>query len=186
MTRFILFQNQTGQTLIEVIIALGMIVTALVTILTLTFSGISSTRASLNQMIAIELAREGIEVARGVRDSNWLRDVDWQDGLIKSGGDNTAIPVFSPEQNVWTIDFQVNSISDSTARVFQRSNGLYLQSTETVSNTVATPFSRLLHIELKRIPSMAGEKLVVASRVRWQEKGRFRQVEVVQELFDWK
>ncbi len=52
--------------------AIGMILLGLGAILTLTLQNVSATAASNQRVVALQLAREGIEVVRGIRDSNWL------------------------------------------------------------------------------------------------------------------
>lgn len=65
-------RNQKGQTLIETIVAIFMLTTALTAGLGLAIYALSSSANNTNQVIATNLAREGIEVVRGMRDSNWL------------------------------------------------------------------------------------------------------------------
>jgi type II secretory pathway pseudopilin PulG len=64
--------NQTGQTLIETIVAIFIIVTVLAAGVGTTIYIFSRSDVIGNQLIATELAREGIEVVRNMRDTNWL------------------------------------------------------------------------------------------------------------------
>ena len=68
----IIKSNQSGQTLIETIIAISVLTLALTSGLALAIFSLSSTSRGYNQMVATNLAREGIEVVRMMRDSNWL------------------------------------------------------------------------------------------------------------------
>jgi hypothetical protein len=45
----------------------------------------------LSRLIAINLAREGIELTRNIRDSNWLSDRPWYAGLVDDAGDRCAV-----------------------------------------------------------------------------------------------
>ena len=57
----------------EAIIAVGIIVTVIITALGLGIYTTRVGRTSQNRIIAMNLAREGIEVVRNIRDSNWLK-----------------------------------------------------------------------------------------------------------------
>jgi type II secretory pathway pseudopilin PulG len=68
--------SQSGQSLIETIVAIFILVTALVAGLSLALYAVSSSANNKNQIVASNLAREGIEVVRMMRDSNWLMAED--------------------------------------------------------------------------------------------------------------
>lgn len=65
--------SRPSQTLLEAILAIGIIMTATIGATTLVVSTITSGRTSQDKIIAANLAREGLEVVRGTRDSNWLQ-----------------------------------------------------------------------------------------------------------------
>lgn len=64
----------SGQTLIETIVALGLLTTGIVSGVGLVAYAIGSSDTALKQVIGTNLAREGIEIVRNMRDSNWLAD----------------------------------------------------------------------------------------------------------------
>lgn len=61
-----------GQSLLELLVALGVILAGILGTLTLVLSSINAGRRAAEQIVAQNLAREGIELVRAVRDSNWL------------------------------------------------------------------------------------------------------------------
>ena len=63
---------QSGQTLIETIVAVFILTTALTAGLGLAIYAMGVSTTSQNQIVAASLAREGVEVIRVMRDSNWL------------------------------------------------------------------------------------------------------------------
>jgi type II secretory pathway pseudopilin PulG len=65
-------KNQSGQTIIETIVSVFVLTLALVTGLGLAVYSSSNAIRSRDQIIATNLAREGLEVVRMLRDSNWL------------------------------------------------------------------------------------------------------------------
>lgn len=99
-------KDQKGQSLIELSVAVSLISIALLAIVSLVTVGIVAQRRSVNYYIAINLAREAIEVARNSRDTNWLKIekerqsgtpvTNWDDNLRE---DNiySAILRFNPD-----------------------------------------------------------------------------------------
>ncbi|MBI2356254.1 MAG: hypothetical protein HYV13_03575 [Candidatus Doudnabacteria bacterium] len=63
---------QAGQTLIETILATFILTTSLVAGLSVAIYVLTAQAVSENQVIATNLAREGIEAVRMMRDTNWL------------------------------------------------------------------------------------------------------------------
>ncbi len=66
--------SQSGSTLIEVIVAMTIMVLGLTAMLSLAIASLAMSRATKERVVALNLAREGIELTRAVRDTNWLRD----------------------------------------------------------------------------------------------------------------
>lgn len=130
-----------GQGLLELVFAIGIIVAAVVTTLGLVIATTAASNASKTQVIATNLAREGIEIARGVRDTNWLKidsgvvGTAWNDGLflLESGlYDFTATALFSPPgptgDGEWTLSFAADTITAPLAVVYRHPvTGLYSQ-----------------------------------------------------------
>jgi len=65
-------KSQSGQSLIETIIAIAILTSALTAGLGLAIYAFSSSAISQNEIVGSNLAREGVEVVRMMRDSNWL------------------------------------------------------------------------------------------------------------------
>jgi Tfp pilus assembly protein PilV len=65
--------RRPAQTMLEMVIAIGIIIVSVLTATTLIVSTIGAGRASQNRIEAANIAREGIEIVRGIRDANWLR-----------------------------------------------------------------------------------------------------------------
>lgn len=70
---FVANRQTRGQGLLESIIGIGVILAGTIGAITLVSSTIRAGRTSNNQIVAASLAREGIEVVRTQRDSNWLK-----------------------------------------------------------------------------------------------------------------
>lgn len=105
---------QKGQSIIEAIIAIAVIILALLGFLSQATSNFVIQRISENNLIASNLTQEAVEVARNIRDSNWLKgcfDPDdapncfyWNTDLAENQ-DYSARLLFDPVAPEWTLDF---------------------------------------------------------------------------------
>lgn len=77
--------NQKGFTLIETLFAVLIFSAALVALMTIASRGISAAGAARQQMVAHYLAQEGLEIARNVRDVNYLTASAWDAGISQCG-----------------------------------------------------------------------------------------------------
>ncbi|OGY91190.1 MAG: hypothetical protein A3H70_02490 [Candidatus Komeilibacteria bacterium RIFCSPLOWO2_02_FULL_48_11] len=191
-------KNVSGQGLLETTIALGVIVTGIVGMLTLTISNQSSSLESAERLVAANLAREGIEIVRNIRDSNWLPRGAWDQGL-ESGTDYTAVPLFDKAANVWTLSFTANDLNHREARLW-REGGVYFQSTqETPPGAGLTTYRRLLQLDeicQDKSVVVSGSQcnpalnpkigIKVQSRVQWEAKGNTHQLTAEERLFNWR
>ncbi len=68
-----MLRAQKGFTLLEGIIAMTVITVGLVAGMSLAISNISTAQNNERRVVAVNLAREGVEAIRNIRDSNWLK-----------------------------------------------------------------------------------------------------------------
>ena len=193
--------NQKGQSLLELLVALSILVVALTATIVLIVTSINAGREARNKLVATSLAREGIEIVRNIRDSNWIDTTDpsWDDGLI---GDNTATPVIDGTNPV-TLNF-----SDNNFTVIKLDNNAYLQGS-TAPDT-DTQFYRLLYLNPICQDSSNSEVIVdqnddftcgqsgtpvefypnkvglrVISEVHWPAADSNKKVIIEDRLYDW-
>ena len=75
-----------AQGILEVVIAISIVVVGLVSIMSLVVFNVTTQDYNHDMLIASNLAREGIEVIRSMRDSNWLDSTkDWDDSIFMEG-----------------------------------------------------------------------------------------------------
>ena len=156
-------QNMAGFTLLETIVAVGVIMVGLVAVLVLINSSLSYVSLIKDRLIAANLNSEGLEVARNIRDNNWLQNQAWNNGLTDG-------------------DYQVayNSLSlnpyTDTELLIDASSGLY-----NYSNGSPSGFKRKVSIA-----NLSSYELRVISAVTWQRKGINYTNSAEEHLFNWR
>lgn len=92
-------RGEDAQSLVELVIVIGIATTAMTAILVLFGSSFIISQESSDRIRALNLAREGVEVVRNLRDGNWLKRqrnelvsaggggvvYDWNEGLRSAG-----------------------------------------------------------------------------------------------------
>jgi len=98
-----------GQSLIEVLVALGVVSLLLVSLLTIVSTSIKNSRIAKDRTLAVELAQEGMELMRAYRDFSWSEFSD------KASGTNWLLV------DDWTVEVGLDVICPSTvADYFKR------------------------------------------------------------------
>jgi hypothetical protein len=198
-----------GQTLLEGIIAIAVVTIGLMGVVGLAISNQTSAQAISDRAVATTLAREGLEVTKHIRDSNWLANVPFSTGLLNPvGGFTTAVPSSdfgNPTGPVWSLSFgEYTNFVDLATQVTWLDEGLrYAQS---INGGTPTKFQRYLKMTALCRPAAyqgtefrynaassatcaSGEKLVgirVLSHVQWPRGAGFSTVTLELRLFDWR
>ncbi|MEK7507620.1 MAG: prepilin-type N-terminal cleavage/methylation domain-containing protein [Patescibacteria group bacterium] len=146
-------KKQKGQSLVETIVALSVLMMGFMGLLALLTRSLAISNFVSENYIATYLAAEGIEVVRNLLDHNKMDPfVPWNDGF--SNGDFEV--EFKPD---W-LDVSLVSPSDRKLKLDTRT-GLY-----SYSGDVSTKFVRVVSIEL-----IDPGHLKVSSVVRWDSSG---------------
>jgi prepilin-type N-terminal cleavage/methylation domain-containing protein len=66
-------KNKQGFTLIEVLIAIAVFTIGIMGAFGLALSNINTVKDNFNRVLSANLSREGLEIVRNIRDSNWLK-----------------------------------------------------------------------------------------------------------------
>jgi len=166
-----------GFTLIEVIVAIFILTVGIggsFMLIQQTLVGVSIIESRL---IAIYLGQEGIEIIRNIRDSNWLEQHLWNDGLT----------VCQPPVSCCEADYDTDtSSSDSLAVVtgcdFNDLHYLNLDSSGFYSYSAGaqTKFKRKIFID-----KIYEKKMKVTVTVQWEERNKFHEVKVIEHITNW-
>lgn len=202
--------NQKGQGLLETIVAIGVITVGLVGVFTLVIGNSNRQRENRDRLVGINLAREGVEVVRNLRDSNWLAGENAFGNILENSIDVVKIPVFpSGATDHWMLASRTIGEGSNT-RVYLANIGTdgtraYIQGNNLrTDEMLSTQFER----EISLVPIRCGDAKLqvpctsiktdgngvvpadttigvsVTSTVWWQN--RARQVSLIDMLYDWR
>lgn len=153
-----------GFTLIETLVALAVLSTALIGVLSLIILNISNARNVEKNLIAANLAQEGIEVVRNMRDNDWHEGNDFGSFLPADG-----------EYRVQWNDTVLRNLDGNPVLLFAEDSGMY-----GYDMGQSTAFKRKIFIE-----KISDVEIKVAVTVEWELKGRTLILGAESHLFDW-
>ncbi|MBI4139157.1 type II secretion system protein [Candidatus Uhrbacteria bacterium] len=192
-----------GQTLLELLIATAVIGSGLFAATTIVFSNLQLSDRDADEVVAVNLAREAIEQAKQLRDSNWLAGVPFDTGMVNALDDYSATPFWdgAPGVNEISFDFAANDVSVETAKVRISQDpdtpGFYTQADR---GAPETPWRRIVIFHpicdalggftYKEDGQTCGADqkvgVRVEARVQWQRKGKTFNRTMYEDLFDWR
>jgi len=205
-------ENRVGQSMIEAIVAVAIIGIALVGFLSQSTYNYLAVSESFTRNIASNLAREGVEVVRNMRDTNWLKGCPnpekpaecfvWNSGFSHNM-EYSAVAILDVDAHQWSLSF-VNKafdacVADETCRLYKNQSGIH-----TASPVNAEPSIYYRQLELRPICAdetacggdgvcQSGEKcpgaqigVEVAARVGWKKGADWRSEMAVERLYNWK
>lgn len=188
-----------GQSLVELIVAMFVIIVGLVAAGSVIFSNARAQERSADRVFAANLAREGAELVKAVRDSNWMAGgATAFDAGLSNGTDYTAVPRMDGGVFI-DFDFAPNLITDATATLKRSTNagsvGLYVQGTSASGSNTA--FSRLVTLSpicsdytTRSSGSSCGVLtkigIRVNSTVRWVRRDGAHTSVIEEDLYDWR
>lgn len=190
--------TKRGQSLIELLVAMTVIIVGLTAAGSLVFSNIQLQEVSADRVVAANLAREGVELVKAWRDSNWLAGNVFNDGL-SDVDDYTGVPIWVSGQHAG-FDFTADAIADTDWTMIKRSTqstniGLFAQGATHPGTD--TEFRRLLTLHpVCEDGSVISDGVTcgalrvigiqVESLVTWSKRGVTRQSLIVDEIYDWR
>ncbi len=193
---------KSGQTIMEMLVVFFIISIGLYGVVTLIFSNVALQEQDQHNIIAMNLAREGLELAQNVRDSNWLAGADFDTGLgTDTGADCTAVPDWNGT-DFPVFDFSVDGIAEA---VVNSSNDPDSLGMFTNQSGISTPYSRLITFapicadpsnrSITQVPDACtctdatiNEKIGVRVKVdmAWKRKGTPSSLTIYSDLYDWR
>ncbi len=136
-------KNKSGQSLIELIVAVAIIQVGLLSVWSLFLSNFNAEREAELRIVGANLSREGIELVKNIRDSNWLRgdrgEIN-EEGTIWPWDEGLKPGVYSVSYDNGTLE------DEATSQLYIDSQGFYTNSS---NGTKISPYKRT--IELKSV-----------------------------------
>lgn len=126
-----LLKDQRGSTLIELMAAFFVIAMGLMGAMALTTNNLKNETIGANRLIATNLAREGVELARSIRDTNWQTGATWDQGL--QGGSATDHCTVLNNSRLAFVSTSCAAVFDNRFRLYKSTDGVY------TTNTADTP-----------------------------------------------
>ena len=197
--------KNSGETLIEVLIAVTIFSTVLIGALTALSKSISSLSKTKYRIVALNLAREGVEAVRSIRDTNWIkysgdRDAKWLKISNNESipGDKFYIPIFVDNKYKLKVPSLTNS---NLTKDPENSLSIYRHITDdeevwknkdtttTLTNHSPSKFYRVLKLNVLnpvcQITTCDGQGLNIVSKVWWKKEEGFGSVTTEANLFNF-
>ncbi len=174
--------NQHGVTLIETIVALGILVIGIVSAVALMLNTLNFSRNSEKTIVVVNLAREGLEMVRSIRDLNRSLS-ETGEGLADLGVGAKIV-----DANYLTGELELSAASFSSGSEIKNClnctlklyNKRYYHSAPEGESTTETIFKRMITIS----EVSANEKKII-SEVYWSEKGLEHIFRLEDHLTNW-
>lgn len=194
--------NNKGQGLLEAMAGITIIIIGLTGILAIGYGSMMSNYEAQTRVVAANLAREGVEAAHNIRDSNWLGANLWDDGL-HNATDYNGVPILDFLTGRWQINFTPNDFVSDITKVYQYTSGNYknffFQSASLPAAASEIPFRRFITLKsicydgsAESIEDSAacstGNKIGVRMSVEvlWTEHSRTHNLTVEDSVYDWR
>ncbi len=186
-----------GQSLIELIVAVAVIQVGLFSIWSLFLVNFNAEKEAEYRIVGVNLAREGIEVIKNIRDANWQKR---QYNVMAN-----ETQIYSWDQNLtagtWSVNFSSRVPNAETMSALYFDSAGFFTTAKTASTT---PYSR--QIKIKNICCADANSdykcdntnyylssdycaskigINVVSQVNWQITGHQRQSIIEDNLYDW-
>ncbi|MFH1048676.1 MAG: prepilin-type N-terminal cleavage/methylation domain-containing protein [Patescibacteria group bacterium] len=191
-----------GFTLIEVMAAVAVLSIGLIGGLTVITKNLSIISGGEDRIIAANLAAEGIELVRNVRDTNWLESDPWADGIDGSSNQefvkiffgNQAIDKINPKPSGGITEEELLDICSNNGGVTDKCK-LYFYTAgtnkyygEDFGNSYGvytkgdfTGFYRMTHMI-----DLPGDAIKASVTIRWSEGGQNKYLTATETLYNWK
>jgi len=161
------FNKYSGQIMVEALVAISIILVGILGVFTLTSSSISINRTAADRYVAINLAKEGVELVKNLLDRNIIDELPWNTlpGFINDG-----------DYKIDYDDIALSEWSESSVLFFSKDSGGYRY--EEVGDE-ETNFNRKITID-----NIDDRHIKVTSTVYWTSKNVEYDFSVVDYFYD--
>lgn len=189
-----MLKYKKGFTLVETIVAVTILITAITGPMVLAAASLRATRDARNELIATHLAEESIEILHNIRDNNitnypsgsWLTSI-----LPGCSGAGCVVDVTAHDASlVWNPAAVIPCIPDCVAvsqMYYNPDTGLYRQSSSALTSPwVITPFKRTVSVVGVDDPIVPQRQVRIFSTVTFIGfGGNLKSITVDDDLYNW-
>jgi prepilin-type N-terminal cleavage/methylation domain-containing protein len=177
------FFFQKGFSLLEVMVAIFILIMGLSSVLVLTTKSISGASRSTSRLIAANLAQEGIEVVKNIRDYNFNgSDPDGVWTAWHATGYSNGCTLIAANQYNCSVQYNSTTFGiDYNAYLRFQPEGSNPYGRYSYTSGTDTPFRRKIILE-----KINNAQLRVNSVVTWVERGVTLSVDVEDRLWNWR
>lgn len=190
--------------------AVSILSLVMIAVVSLAITSLNANRSNIYRLTAYYLAQEGLEGLRNVRDTNWMQNITWNEGM-DSLGEAAYWGHFFDADGFYTIDYvpwadaseatsmpwSISFLGTDPSVAEGESGRLFVATgltssevyyvhdvTETTQFTYETsPYRRILTLTYS---DSGDDWFEVTAQVFWIERGQERSVEVSTILSDWR
>ena len=166
--------NNAGISLIEIVVAITIITVGMIGVISLVVQNARAQYINKNVLIASGLAQEGLELARNIRDNNWLTPGNsWKTGAAPGSASDLV------QDGDYRIDYNrdIIDVDDiNAARLYINGAGFY---THAVTAT-PTNFYRLITV------TDTGDYLDISAAILWLDGTQQHNYGARTYLYDWR
>jgi Tfp pilus assembly protein PilV len=181
-----------GFTLVETLIAVTILITAVTGPLSIASRGLSTALTAKDQVTAYYLAQDAMEFIRFARDTNRLEGGDWITGAGSLDSSKIINLTNCTNANGCSVDSAAGTtpVSCSTASCTQ-GNIRYNTTTRLYSNSGGSAltginFNRVVKITTPNPPNDGAKERTVNVTVSWSDTGGItRSVNIIENIFNW-
>ena len=169
---FKIFKRQNNNlpafSLIEIMAVLLIVSLGIVGVANLAVQSIQAQTINRGSIVSYQLAQEGLEIVRQVRDTNWMEGQNWKTGM-NSGTYcvDYKSPILRPV------------IGPNDCKLYLDNNNWYYAPALMAMSGVQTNFRRVIVI------NAATSSATVTAVVTWDERDKVFRYEAETELYDW-
>lgn len=183
--------SSRGFTLVETMVAISVLAIALVGPYIAVTNALRGSYTARDQLIASQLAQEGMEYIRSIRDNNYLNGRSWLDGFSNAARDNCYNPTpGGGVSGVCTLDPILGDFHQTQAAMVEYTsasaaptlnlNTARLYTQQTGSGFTPTSFKRTV-----QIATISATEVRVTMTVSWVTLGQTYSVVITNNLRDW-
>lgn len=165
-----IFKPKAAFSLIEIMAVLLIVSLGMVGMVNLATQSIQAQTINRGSIVAYQLAQEGLEIVRQIRDTNWLQGRNWKTGLASG---TYCLDYRSPSLR------PVASLNDCSL-YFDSNNWYYAPS---IMETAGSRFSNFRRIVVINAQTSTA---AVSTIVSWDDRHKTFRYEVETQLYDWK